>query len=227
MPLPLPTITLGIGAEIIYSFVIILCSLMIYFGTKELYDLSSYKGIKYFRQAFLFFAIAYFCRFIIQFIVMSFNIHEILEIYPLSLGYLALFVFMYLSSISIFYLIYSMSWKKFKDKSKTPFVFHSIAILIALASIFFRNEIFYIGLNVVLLVSAVILVAIASYNQKHKLKKKDNLLMTYLLLFIFFILNVFNILVPIFLESLKLVIYLVSLGIFLTILYKVLKKSGD
>ena len=44
-----------------------------------------------------------------------------------------------------------------------------------------------------LLVSAVILVAIASYNQKHKLKKKDNLLMTYLLLFIFFILNVFNI----------------------------------
>ena len=54
---PLPQITLGIGAEIIYSFVIIVCSLMIYFGTREIYNLSSYKGIKYFRQAFLLFAI--------------------------------------------------------------------------------------------------------------------------------------------------------------------------
>jgi hypothetical protein len=224
---PLPTISLGIGAEIIYSFVVILCSLMIYFGTKELYDLTSYKGIKYFRQAFLLFAIAYLFRFVIEFVVLSFNLHEILEIYPLVLGYFALFIFMYLSSISIFYLIYSMSWKKFKNKPRMIFMFHAIAIVIALASIFFQNELFYIGLNVLLLISAIIMVGIASYNQKHKPKKKNNLLMTYLLLFIFFILNVFNILVPIFLESLKLVIYLISLGIFLTILYKVLKKSGD
>jgi hypothetical protein len=224
--MPLPPINLGIGAEIIYSFVIIICSLMVYFGTKELYDLSSYKGIKYFRQAFLFFAIAYLFRFIIEFIVVSFNLHEILEIYPLIFGYFALFIFMYLSSISIFYLIYSMSWKKLKDKSKMIYLFHIIAIIIALASIFFRNQIFYIGLNVLLLISAIIMVGIASYNQKHKLKK-NNLLMIYLLLFIFFILNVFNILVPIFLESLKLIVYLTSLGIFLAILYKVLKKSGD
>jgi hypothetical protein len=119
-----------------------------------------------------------------------------------------------------------MSWKKLKDKSKMIYLFHIIAIIIALASIFFRNQIFYIGLNVLLLISAIIMVGIASYNQKHKLKK-NNLLMIYLLLFIFFILNVFNILVPIFLESLKLIVYLTSLGIFLAILYKVLKKSGD
>ena len=91
---------------------------MIYFGTKEIYDLSSYKGIKYFRQAFLFFAIAYFFRFLIEFVVISFNTNEIFEIYPIVLGYFALFIFMYLSSISIFYLIYSISWKKWKDKSK-------------------------------------------------------------------------------------------------------------
>ena len=48
----------ALGTELIYSFVIIICSLMVYFGTKELYELSSYKGIKYFRQAFLFFAIS-------------------------------------------------------------------------------------------------------------------------------------------------------------------------
>jgi len=42
----------GISGEIIYSFVIIVCSLMIYFGTKELYKLTSHKGIKYFRLSF-------------------------------------------------------------------------------------------------------------------------------------------------------------------------------
>ena len=225
MPL-FPQLSLGISTEIIYSFVIIICSLMIYFGTKEIYDLSSYKGIKYFRLAFLFFGIAYLCRSFIELIVMSFNIHEILEIYPLITGYVALFAFMYLSSISIFYLIYSIAWKKWKDKSKMIYVFHAIAFLIALASIIFNNKVFYIGLNVLLLISAVIMVSIASYNQQHALKK-NNLLVIYLLLFVFFILNIFNILVPIFLESLKLLIYLVSLGIFFVILYKVLKKSGD
>src|SRR3989339_748726 len=50
----------GFMLEILYSFVIIVCSLMIYFGTKELYELSSHKGIKYFRLSFLFFAIFYY-----------------------------------------------------------------------------------------------------------------------------------------------------------------------
>ena len=42
----------GMTTEILYSFVIIFCSLMIYFGTKELYELSGHKGIKYFRYSF-------------------------------------------------------------------------------------------------------------------------------------------------------------------------------
>ena len=68
MPFMRPLMSLGFGSELIYSFVIILCSLMVYFGTKELYELSSYKGIKYFREAFLFFAIAYAFRSVIKFI---------------------------------------------------------------------------------------------------------------------------------------------------------------
>ena len=225
---PIPPISLGIGAEFIYSFVIIFTSLMIYFGTKEIYSLTSYRGIKYFRQAFLFFGIAYLCRFFIEFVILSFNVRRIIEVstYPVVLGYIALFAFMYLSSISIFYLIYSVLWKKFKDKPKSIYIFHAVAIFIALASIFFNNQLFYMGLNVLLLLSAIILISLSFYNQRHK-TKKNSLLLIYLLLFIFFILNVFNILVPVFMESLKLLVYLVSLGIFLVILYKVLKKSGD
>ena len=57
--------------------------------------------------------------------------------------------------------------------------------------------------------------------------KKNSLYAIYLLLFAFWMLNVFDVLVPMFLEMFKLIIYLFSAGIFLLILYKVLKKSGS
>jgi hypothetical protein len=44
------------GTELIYSFVIMLC-VYGFLGTKQIYELSSHKGIKYFRLAFLFFAV--------------------------------------------------------------------------------------------------------------------------------------------------------------------------
>src|SRR3989339_145081 len=93
----------GFMLEILYSFVIIVCSLMIYFGTKELYELSSHKGIKYFRLSFLFFAIAYFFRSFIKFIVMYFNIETIFNFSPKTFGILfgpaTMFVFMSLITI--------------------------------------------------------------------------------------------------------------------------------
>ena len=103
MPLPPMLIT-----ELIYSFVIIIASLMVYFSTKELYDLSKHKGIKYFRLAFLYFAIAYFFRYFIKFFVYAFGIGRTPEFSPQFIGFLSLFVFLYASSMAIFYLLYSV-----------------------------------------------------------------------------------------------------------------------
>lgn len=72
----------GFSAEIIYSFVIIVCSLMIYFGTREIYRLSQHKGIKYFRTAFLFFAFAYFSRSFIKFLMINFDYRTLFDIPP-------------------------------------------------------------------------------------------------------------------------------------------------
>ena len=82
------------GAELIYSFVIVVCSLMIYYATKEVYELSSYKWIRYFRQAFLFFSLAYFFRYSIKFFLVLFNMKEILDISPRYVGWISLFVFL-------------------------------------------------------------------------------------------------------------------------------------
>jgi len=212
----------GIGGEIIYSFVIIICSLMIYSGTKELHRLSSHKGIKYFRQSFLFFALAYFFRSFIKIILLYFERNELRAFLPIF-GSITLLIFMYFSSMAIFYLLYSVMWKKWKFKS-TIYSFHIVAFIIAIAILLFKNPIIYFLINILLFIFILFTVYI-SYKQSKK-KKSHNLYIIYLMLFIFWILNILDILVPSFLHTFQLFIYLISLATFLLIFYKVIKKVG-
>lgn len=214
-----------IGVELIYSFVIIICSLMIYWSTREIYELSSYKGLKYFRKSFLFFAIAYFFRYFIMFFLVILNLKEFIEFRPDSILWIPLFIFIYSSSIAVFYLLYSVKWKKLNSTIfKMPF-FHILAILIAFIGVFSRSHEIQFILNIILLffVSFVLLTA---YRDSKDKKKGKSLLLIYFLLFVFWILNVIDIIIPKFLELFKLFIYLASILLFMSILYKVLRKIG-
>ncbi|MCX6748995.1 MAG: hypothetical protein NT076_05320 [Candidatus Pacearchaeota archaeon] len=219
-------IELGIGAEIIYSFVIIICSLMIYFGTKEIYELSSYKGIKYFRRAFLFFAIAYFFRSFIKFILLGFSSWDIPPHIPGAIFEgLTIFIFLYFSSMAIFYLLYGVMWRKWNGDKTKIIIFHLLAIIISLASILFVNKLVHIMLNAFLLLFVISIVYIAHRNRQNS-SKHNNFYIVYILLLIFWIFNILDILIPRFFQGIQLFGYLVSSGIFLTILYRVIKKSG-
>jgi hypothetical protein len=215
---------LGFGTEVIYSFVIIICSLMIYFGTKELYELSSHRGIKYFRLAFLFFAIAYFFRSFIKFIIVYLNVPGIFDLNPKIFGILfgtfTLFIFIYFSSMAIFYLLYSVMWKKWNgDKMH---YFHLFSLAIAAFITLYKDPLIHLIMNLFLFL-IVVFIAYTAYREKHK---NNSIYLNYFLLLIFFILNILDILIPKFSQISKLFIYLASSGIFLTILYKVLKKTG-
>jgi len=196
----IPVIPSGFETEMIYSFVIILCCLMIYFGTKNIYKLSSYKGINYFRSAFLFFAIALFFHSFIKFILFYFKFGRIIDF---RFGAIPMFLFMYFSLISIFYLIYSIVWKKWRNIR--VFHFHIVALIISLISIF-------------------IFLVVIVYNLYKKSKNK-NLYLIYSLLLIFWILNIIDVMIPNFFQF-QIIIYLASLTIFMAITYKVLKKIG-
>ena len=205
---------LGLGTEIIYSFVIIVCSLMIYLATKELYELSKHKGIKYFRQSFLFFALAYFFRSFIKIIILYFGKQEIRTIIPVF-GNLTLFIFIYFSVMAIFYLLYSVMWKKWK--SLVINVFHAAAIIIALVIVLLGNPLnLYLILNLALFIFIVFVVYTAYKDAKKK--KSHNLYIIYLLLSVFWIFNILDILVPSVFQNFQLLIYLASSGIFLTCL---------
>lgn len=219
----------GFGTEIIYSLVIIVCSLMIYFGTKELYELSSHKGIKYFRDAFLFFAIAYFFRSSIKFILKYFNAGIIFDLSNRAtqfyLGQITLFIFIYFSSMAIFYLLYSVMWKKWNKNNYQIYFFHIIALIFAMLITISRNPLNQLIVNLLLLFIAL---ATVYFAKKHTKKKtKHNLYTIYVLLSFFWVLNILEILIPKFLQSIQILIYIPSIIIFLTILYKVLKKTGS
>lgn len=213
------------GIEVFYSFVIILCALLIYFGTKELYQLSSHKGIKYFRLAFLFFAISYFFRSIIKFTLLVFDPRQLMHSFPILFGPLTQTIFMYFSSMAVFYLLYSVLWKKLESKNLLP-LFHVLAAMIAIILLLFHNTFFHLIVNVILLLF-VATVFLVSHRDSKKKKKKSWFYLIYLLLFVFWILNVLDILVPTFLQTFQLLIYLASTTIFVFILYKVLRKTGN
>jgi hypothetical protein len=217
--------TAAISTELLYSFVIIICSLMVYFGTKELYELSSHKGIKYFRQSFLFFALAYFFRSSIIFLVSIFQKSMILDLSPRFFGILTLLIFMYTSTMAVFCLLYSVIWKRFNNE-KSIYLFHIAAIALSIMTGFIREMQVLLGLQIILFVFVIIFEYAAHKNSSNK-KKGKSLYLIYILLFAFWTLNVIDILAPRSLGNSKLMLYLLSIGIFLTILYKVLKRSGS
>jgi len=217
----------SLSAELIYAFVLVFISLMIYFGTKELYELTNHKGIKYFRLSFLFFAISIFIRSILKFLVFVVD-PEILIKIIFSFGNIIapaiVFLFMYFSSMAIFFLLYSVMCKKWDGKSHLILILNLIAGIIALISIVSSAPHIVLGIYIVLFLF-VAFIAIMAYKESKNKKRRINLYAVYVLLFIFWTLNIVDILIPSVLQTFQILIYAISLSLFLMILYKVLKKT--
>lgn len=217
----------GIGVELLYSFVIIISSLMIYYSTKEMYELSSYKGIKYFRQSFLLFAIAYFFKSFIKILLVYFETSRILDINVRYIGSLTLFLFMFFGSLAVFYLVYSLMYKKWNGNSDILLgIFYILSLLISFIIINTKEIGVFIGASLFIFAIAIFGLFI-THKQSREKKKKSNMLIIYTLLFIFWILNIIDVLIQITSDFYQISLYLASIGIFLAILYKVLKKTGS
>ncbi len=216
----------SLGVELIYSFVIIIASLMIYHSTKEMYELSAYKGIKYFRISFLLFGVAYFFRSFIKILLVYFGASRIIDINWRFIGSTTLFIFMFFGSLAVFYLVFSLICKKWNEKSGLLLsIFYALSIVLSFIIITTRELEVFIVVSVIILAIAIFGLYITHKQSKEK-KKKSNMHIIYTLLFIFWILNIIEVLIN-FSYIYQITIYLASLGIFLVILYKVLKKTGS
>jgi len=158
-------------SELIFTLVAVFFCLIIYFKTRESYKLTKYEGLKYFRDAFLFFGFAYLLRLIFSLMIffnIAFNFtiprHGPSPLFLLPLGYF--------STVAIFYLLYSSIWKRFKSKW-ILILGHSFAIIIPIISFVTRTPKTLLILQTILLVAAATL-SLFSYKNSNKDKKKTS-----------------------------------------------------
>lgn len=152
------------GTELVFTIIAVVFCFLIYSRTRESYVLTKHKGIKYFRDAFLFFGLSYLLRFLFSLLLLSGATFDFI----LPRGMFAFFFILplgYFSTIGIFYLIFSSIWKRFNNKIMLIFG-HSTAIVLSLISFITRSHLMLIGLQCALLLLVVLLSFMAHRGEK-------------------------------------------------------------
>ncbi|MFH1408671.1 MAG: hypothetical protein ABIH34_02080 [Nanoarchaeota archaeon] len=209
-----------ISIELAFSLIVILLCALIFFKTKEMYSLTHHKGIQYFRLSFVFFGLAYFFRFHYLLHPLTRYYFDIYISHQLLMP-LALVLTSYVSSMAIIYLTMSLFWKKLEGKILVHFI-HMFALLISIVILITGSSEVLTYIQLILLL-ATIYVGFTMRKRKHFSK----LFIIYLLLSVIWALNLI-VLGPSFLLRLewKLAIYLLTVGIFSFITYKVIKWTN-
>ncbi len=88
--------------KLIYAFVIVLISVLIVLKTHKMYRLSLHPGIRYFRNAFFFYGIAFFVRYFLIYALTNYQI-----ITP---------IFEFFIIMGGFFLLYSLLWRRFEGE---------------------------------------------------------------------------------------------------------------
>ena len=173
-----------IYVELITTIFACVISFIIYFKTKELYELTSHKGIKYFRYAFLFFGI-----------VSLLKLHRPLSQFlhlgrELSLFFGVRFLIGFAGTMAVLCLLYSLIWKTFsKTKTEDFFAISFIAILISVFSLLFGPRGNLITLIHTLLFLAAAIISVVQLTKKKK-GKHHQLAFVYPVLFLSWIMEI-------------------------------------
>ncbi len=206
------------GTEFIYTAIIVFFCFLIYFMTREFYNLSKYQGIKYFRYAFLFFGFAYLSRFIIHLFQLT-GISSVIMGPRRFMFPSFMFPVGYFSTMAIFYLTYSTIWKRV-DYKHFLLLSNIVAISLSLIAFLTRSTFILSMLQLALLLAAVII----SVTKHEKRKKATPVRALYVLISLFWLINVFVLNTRIlFLSQLKIIFQILSIFVFFVILYKVIK----
>lgn len=205
--------------ELIYFLIVAGLSLTIYLKTRDIYNISRLKGIYHFRNIFLYFLFAYLFRLIYILLLLSEMLNlsfiiEINEVFLLLVGYF--------SSMAIFSVVMTIYSHKSDDEMRNlNNVMHIIAILLSVTAMFLESYTFLVIFQTVVFFAAILVIFFRkprgrSFSYQNKI--------TYMLLFIFWTLNMFAFtrnLIPL---EFKLVLYLISSAIFLSIYLRLNKR---
>ncbi len=210
---------IGFGIELTYTFIVVVLCFLVYYKTREIYDLTGYKGIKYFRYAFLFFGLAYTSRLFLHSLLISKIAFDFIlpmgRLLPLSNLLVA-----YLSTMALLYLAYSTIWKKINFEHFLH-ISNIIALIVAGLAFVSRSHVLVSMIQLLMLLFIIILII----TKKHqKGKKRLPMRAVYFLISIFWLINLFVLGPRRFLPfELKLALQIISVIVFFIIYYKVAK----
>ena len=152
--------------ELAYALLIAAICLIIFLKTDKFFRLSLHHGIQYFRNAFLFYGVAFIVRYIYGvFSDMSIAYSEILRV-----------GFEYFLIMAGFFLLYSLIWKKFdSEKDSSMFngrimVFHAIALVLAILDNLWQTYFFMFASQIIVFLSAS-LISYSNYRKNRKTHK--------------------------------------------------------
>lgn len=111
--------------RIFYSLIIVLICIIIVVKTNRLFNLSRHQGIRYFRNAFFFYGIAFALRYLTGRTIPLVDLGILFEFFMIMAG---------------FFLLYSLIWKQIEGEEKSIsslvnariFIFYSLAMTISL-----------------------------------------------------------------------------------------------
>jgi len=158
--------------ELIYALAISLICGVIVVRTDKFFRLSMHQGIRYLRNAFLFYGIAFIARYI-------FGVFSDLN---LDFIYIAKVAFEYFLVMAGFFLLYSLMWRKFESSKEMPFsslfnakiaVFHAMALIIAVMDTLWGtyNFLFISQIVIFFYASVISFINYKTNGRKHKFSK--------------------------------------------------------
>lgn len=198
--------------EIIFASIVMLSCLLIYLKTKEIYDLTGHKGIKYFRYAFLFFGLSYAFRFLIPYAAL-------IDMRIFLLREIGLLFSTYFSTLAILSLTYSTLWKKLK-RNRYPLLSMNVVAIALFTIVYFTVS------PLILLLTQLVLLIICIVGSYKKKKRFTQMSTVYGLLFLFWVLTIGTLILPRFMFEAKVILYTLSSVIFVLMAYKVIKRMN-
>src|SRR3989344_268129 len=208
-----------------YAALIVFICLVIVLKTHKLFKLSSYTGIRYFRNAFFFFGLGFFSRYFLKYFFEVKGLESFSD-FPLLL-------FEFFVIMAGFFLLYSLIWKRL-DFSKsfanssllTPgvLVFYMFAIIIVILDYFWQTlTLMFLSQVIVFLIASIM-----SFNNTLSLTKKKNHLsklyfVAMITSFLAWVLNAVTVLIINWEQTLLINIYILNMLFFLFFLYGVFK----
>lgn len=208
--------------NLIYVLVVAVFCFVIYFKTRGLYKLSYHKGIKYFRNTFLFFGIMY----VLRLFLYSFRREMVIpHFFNIDLFKVMLFIMVYASLMASIYLIYSIFWKKIgKTIFSKIYLVHILALIIALMAVKEKTPLIFIIPQIILFLLLVV-VSLLHYKKTKYKESYSKLYLVYILIFLLWVITNISEFLVLFFQEFILVVHTILVVLLLFIFFKVIKET--